>query len=540
MFTLNQNTNFIAELTDVPVRNVITWMERDRDKVFAASSQPGGSIVLVPKSMTRCIPEPEEADRQRQREAALAKERYTISISEDKIVLYAQGELGFIYGLLYLSEHYMGIRPFWFWMDQMVEKKKKVMIPEGVICSRDPEVLFRGWHFSDATLMSGWKYHENGEEGWKMCLEALLRCGGNTVVAGEGVTAEEVQRLAEAYGLYQTPLTERPSFAPDSYAPVFCYNLQKTNHVTMLPYCVDTVIQDLDAARKKGQDSFWAVQCSNLRPHLYFLDVVRKKWRGTLLTKELQAEEFVNEYFSECEAKEEIAALYCEYAQVMVSPNKAGERSGEFFYTENVRLFCHQLLIDKTNPAQGLCQLEEEQGSLAAQIQTFGEICKQQKEELEKLCLACTVTENRVQQKNLLSATIGLHIKLHQTCRRAARCFARGFESLLEGDYERAFLRFGDSAVWFDKGDALLRGAEYGIWKNFYANDCITDIKHTAYMVRKVMGWVRELGDNAAHDGWYQHYCLSGDEQMDAVCPVAENHKTDVELYEAMKKRLLR
>jgi hypothetical protein len=127
--------------------------------------------------------------------------------------------------------------------------------------------------------------------------------------------------------------------------------------------------------------------------------------------------------------------------------------------------------------------------------------------------VACTVIENGLQQKALLAATIGLHIKLHQTCRRAARCFARGYESLLEGDYERAFLRFGDSAVWFDKGDALLRGAEYGIWKDFYANDCITDIKHTAYMVRKVMGWVRELGDNAKHDAWYSKYCLSAEEQ---------------------------
>ena len=148
--------------------------------------------------------------------------------------------------------------------------------------------------------------------------------------------------------------------------------------------------------------------------------------------------------------------------------------------------------------------------------------------------MACTVAENNSNQKLLVSTTIGLHIKLHQTCRRAARVFARGYESLLEGDYEKAFLRFGDSAVWFDKGVALLRGAEYGVWKDFYSNDGITDIRHTAYMIRKVMGFVRELGDNPKHDAWYKKYCQSED------TIATEPHKTDSELYEAMKKRVVR
>jgi hypothetical protein len=82
-------------------------------------------------------------------------------------------------------------------------------------------------------------------------------------------------------------------------------------------------------------------------------------------------------------------------------------------------------------------------------------------------------------------------------------------------------------------------GAEYGIWKDFYANDCITDIKHTAYMVRKVMGLARELGDNPKHDAWYQKYCMPA-EQDGKLVYIAENHKTDSELYEEMKKRIVR
>ena len=539
MFTFNRNTTITTEITTIPVQTAIALFERDRDKVFAETKKPGGSVVLVKKSMARSIPEPEASEKQRIREHYLEEERYTINVSEDKIVLYAQGDLGFVYGLFYLSGEYMGIRPFWFWMDQIIEQRKKVMIPEGVICSGNPLVLFRGWYSSDAVLLSKWQFNENGIDGWNMYLEALLRCGGNVMVTDGEALGENVAEYAKQYGLYYTALQEKPSFAPEIYDTVFIYNLQETNHVTMLPESVEAVNEELNAALEAGKDCFWAVQGSNLRPHMYFLDVVRKKWQGAELTGESQAEAFVSEYFQESDSKEEIEALYMEYPGVMMCLNEKGESVGELFYTENVRLFCHQLLTDKNQPVMGLCKLDELY-SLTSQIQSFGEICKQQKEELEKLCLACTVTENALQQKPLLSSTIGLHIKLHQTCRRASRVFARGYESLLEGDYERAFLRFGDSAVWFDKGEALMRGAEYGVWKDFYANDCITDIKHTAYMVRKVMGYVRELGDSPKHDAWYQKYCLSAEEQEVKRNHIPENHKTDFELYEAMKKRVVR
>lgn len=532
MFTLNRNTIFTIENTSVPVRNAISLLERDRDRVFAETKKPGGSVVLVQKSMARSIPETEESEQQRKRERYLEEERYKISVSADKIVIYAQGSLGFIYGLLHLSEQYMGIRPFWFFMDQNVEQKKKVMVPEGVICSKDAAILFRSWKFSDAALMTKWSYHEDGVAGWNMVMEALLRCGGNSVISELQNITDAIQNPAEQFGICTIPLKEAPENA------VFTYNLQDTNHVTMFPYSVEKVANELQSALESGKDGLWAIQCSNVRPHVYFLDAVRKIWKGEAVTEESQAEAFVSDYFAECEAKEEIEALYLEYPKVMMCLNE-NESAGELFYTENVRLFCHQLLVDKNKPAKDLCMLEDAT-TLSKQIQTFGEVCRQQKEELEKLCLACTVTENGLQQKALLSATIGLHIKLHQTCRRAARCFARGYESLAEGDYERAFLRFGDSAVWFDKGDALLRGAEYGVWKNFYANDCITDMKHTSYMVRKVMGCVRELGDNPKHDNWYKKYCLSAEEQEVAGTTVAENHKTDFELYEAMKKQVVR
>lgn len=691
MFTLNRNTKFIADGASKPVVNAIAMLERDRDKAFAETEKAGGSVVLVKKSMTRVVPGAEDAVsvKEQQKERILAEERYKINVSADKLVIYAQGDLGFVYGLLYLSEHYMGIQPFWFFMDQNIEPKKKAAIPEGVICSEDPAVVFRGWFFNDEVLMLKWKYNENGVDGWKMCFEALLRCGGNMTIPGTDKESRKNRALAAEYGLWIThhhaePLGaemfaraypgENPNYleCPEKFHklwedavqeqkgykvvwnlcfrgqgdapfwnydtsgqfdtpekrgklisdlvkkqcdfvkayvenPVFCtnlygeimelyeqgaielaedvikvradngfgrmvtrrrdnhpgrvnampdgsdkgaqgiyyhvsfYDLQAANHITMLPNSVEFVNEELNEVITNGGDFFWVINCSNVRPHTYFLDVVRKKWFGEEVSEVSQARAFVETYFAECEErKEEIEALYLDYPNVMLAfGEEVDEHAGEQFYTENVRILCHQLLVDRNSPAKGLFWLTGET-DLTTQVHKFGAICKQKKEELEKLCLACTVTENGLQQKALLSATIGLHIKLHQTCRRGARCFAKGYDALIAGDYEKAFLLFGDSAVWFDKGDALLRGAEYGVWKDFYINDCFADIKHTAYMVRKVMSYARELGDNARHDSWQRKYCYAPEDRDVYLLLLLDNHMTDAALYEAMKKQVVR
>ncbi len=688
MFTLNRNTSFVPEIATGPVLEAVAMLERDRDKTFVETEKPGGSVVLIKKSMLRSLPE-ESSKAAKQRERILSEERYKISVCADKIMIYAQGDLGFVYGLLYLSEHYMGIHPFWFWMDQNLEPKKKALVPEGVICSEDPVVMFRGWFFNDEVLMLKWKYNENGIDGWRMCFEALLRCGGNMTIPGTDKEARKNRALAAEYGLWITHHHAEPLGAemfaraypgkranyleyPDLFynlwetavqeqkeykvvwnlcfrgqgdapfwnydtsgqfdtpqkrgkmiselvelqrnlikqyvdEPVFCtnlygevmelyeqgcvelpeevikvradngfgkmvtrrrddhpgrvnampdpadksaqgiyyhvsfYDLQAANHITMLPNSVDFVNRELNEVKKNGGDFFWIINCSNVRPHTYFLDVVRKKWFGEEVSGENQAETFVEAYFGECEeAKEEIEALYYDYPKAMLAfgPNE-DEHAGEQFYTENVRLLCHQLMADRNSPARGLRWLTGEM-DLTSQVRAFGEICRQKKEELEKLCLACTVTENALPQRALFSATIGLHIKLHQTCRRGARCFVKGYEAFLERNYEKAFLLFGDSVVWFKNGEALLRGAEYGVWKDFYYNDCFADIKHTAYMVKKVMGWVRELGDNARHDAWYRKYCYAEGDRDVYLLLVLDNHMTDEELYEVMKKRVVR
>ena len=407
MFTWNKSTRINSSIGTRPVKNAIDILCRDMDKVLKSESKTGGEIVL-------------------QEDDTLQEEQYRIEISANKIYVFANDDLGWVYGILTLSEKYLGVKPFWFWMDQHFQQVSDIKVEEQIIYSPKPVVRFRGWFFNDEVLMLKWKYNENGIDGWKMALEALLRCGGNMAIPGTDKMSRKNRQMAADMGLWIThhhaePLgaemfvraypDEEPNYlehpqlfhklwedavleqkdykvvwnlcfrgqgdAPfwnsdttgrfDTPAkrgqmisevirkqcdivkkyvknPIFCtnlygeimelyeqgyinlyeniikvradngygkmvtrrrgnlcmrvssmpdrtdkspqgiyyhvsfYDLQAANHITMLPNSVDFVNRELTQVIDNGGNDFWIINSSNVRPHVYYLDAIRKKW----------------------------------------------------------------------------------------------------------------------------------------------------------------------------------------------------------------------------------------------------------------------
>lgn len=662
MFSLNKNTRFITETDTPPVMNAVSMLERDRDKVFVASPERGGEVRLCLAGAVR--------------EKPLEPEQYHLEVTDTCCILTAGDDLGFVYGLLYLSGKYLGIKPFWFWMDQEPARKEKVEIAPLVYLSPKPSVRFRGWFFNDEVLMMKWKYNENGVDGWMMAFEALLRCGGNMAIPGTDKMSRKNRRAASQMGLWIThhhaePLGaemfvraypeleanymehkelfhklweeavleqkdckvvwnlcfrgqgDAPFWSSDTTGqfdtpekqgnmisdmirtqseivrkhvenPVFCtnlygeimelyqqgyieldpeiikvradngygrmvtrrrdnhcarvssmpdpadqgaqgiyyhvsfYDLQAANHITMLPNSVSFVDRELSKVMENGGDDFWIINCSNVRPHVYYLDAVRKKWYGRSIDDEIHSREFADDYF---DGREGIARCYREYPEAMISygPNE-DDHMGEQFYTENLRLLAHQFLVDKTRNARQLFWVTGEV-SLEEQVKKVCGLCRGGLDKLDKLLRKCEA----VQGSRLLEGTLLLQIRIHYECARGAALFGDGYQAYLMEDYARAFVLFGRSADCFELADSKMRESEYGVWKDFYKNDCFADVKHTAYLIRKVMGYIRELGDNARHDKWYHEYCYTKEDRKVCLLLVLDNHMTDQELYEVMR-----
>ncbi len=682
MFLFSRNTEVCAsetlEMTE-PVRRFISILERDRDKVFF--NPEGGGDAVPPKN--RVVLCGEEMDK---------PEQYHIKVEEEQIYIYAGDDLGLIYGILELSGRWLGVKPFWFYMDQEFQPAGYVEIPLIEYRSVQMPVRFRGWFINDEVLMMGWKYNQNGVDGWEMALEALLRCGGNMVIAGTDEMSRKNRKLAAEMGLWIThhhaePLGaemfaraypgeesgflghemmyyklwedaviaqkdykvvwnlcfrgqgDKPFWADDSSGrfstpeargaligdvirkqreivmrhvenPVFCtnlygevmelyrqgyleldpdvirvhadngygkmvtrrrnnhnprivsmpdpgedspqgiyyhvsfYDLQAGNHITMLPNSVSFVDRELSEVLENGGSEFWIVNCSNIRPHVYFLDAVRKKWEGGQTGDESHSREFAEDYFGGSEA---VAASYRAYPNAMIpfGPEE-DEHMGEQYYAENLRVLANSFFVDREKPAESLRWIER--GNPEAPARTLTQQaamvcapCVKGLSGLRSLLECCEAAAGALRSKpsmlRLFSSTLLLQARIHAFCAEGVTMFAAAWEAYNGRDYETAFVRLGDAAGFFDKADKAMKESEYGVWEDFYKNDCLADIRYTGYMIRKMMGAVRELGDGAYHDRWQRKY-MDPDGQGVVLLMFKERHMTDQELYLAMKNRL--
>lgn len=191
---INRNSGIIAPGASKPVRTAIAMLERDMRKVFDATDVPGVPIVL--------------------------KRVDDLPVEQFRIVdgtIEAGDDLGFIYGLLHISEHALGVEPFWFWLDQPLAHLESAQVEDYE--SQPKPVRLRGWFINDEDLFNGWSPDDDPLGPWKMTCEALLRCGGNMIIPTTQIKRPQ-QHLAAGYGLKLTHHHAEPLGA-DMYAKRF-------------------------------------------------------------------------------------------------------------------------------------------------------------------------------------------------------------------------------------------------------------------------------------------------------------------------------
>lgn len=663
-FSLNYNTQIKSDINTKPVVNAVKMLERDIEKSFKPTDENANAIVL-------------------KKAESMAEESYKITVA-DEITVTATDNLGFVYGLLNISEKYLGIKPFWFWLDQKIEKKNEVVIEECEYKSVPMVVRFRGWFFNDEVLMLKWKINGDEKEPWRMAFEALLRCGGNMTIPGTDKNARLNRQLASDMGLWIThhhaePLgaemfaraypevdanfTERPEmfyklwedaveeqkdynvvwnlcfrgqgdcpfWSSDTTGefntpakrgahisnmikkqcdmvrkhvknPVFCtnlygeimelyedgyidldesiikvqadngygrmvtrrrdnhnprvssmpvkeggcqgiyyhvsfYDLQAANHITMLPNSVDFVNNELNEVLANDGNDFWVINCSNVKPHAYYLDAVRKKWLGREIDNESHSKEFSADYYGD---SADVANALSEYAQSTVAFGEHDdEHAGEQFYTENVRIIANSVVRCDSNPTDKLNWIVGKDGTIYDQTRKITAIAEKDIEKINKYYDLCKSVSAKLtgDTKKLYDETILIQSAIHYYCANGMLTYGKAIAELEKRNYVKAFVLAGDSALLFDKAESIMRGSENGVWVGFYFNDCFADIKHTAYMVRKTMGTIREFGDNSRHDKWYREFVYSPEDRNVMLLLVTDNHMTDEEIYKAMKEK---
>ncbi|MBE5759993.1 MAG: hypothetical protein E7332_08240 [Clostridiales bacterium] len=616
--------------------------------------------------------------------AEMEKEAYRISVSEKEILIEASSDLGFIYALNFISEEFLGIKPFWFFMDQEFIKKDSILIEEKVYFSKTAKIRYRGWFINDEVLFMKWAPLGKKDLPWEMALEALLRCGGNFVIPGTDKNAKLYRPLATAMGLMIThhhaePLGaemfaraypnkkasyaeypelfhglwdeaieaqkdlpvifnvgfrgqgDSPFWADDPQYdtkeargrliseliglqieavkkkvknPVLCtniygevtelyneghislpdevikiwadngygkmvsrrqgnitmrepslpkeakgahgsyyhasfYDLQAAAHITPFPNSMQFMKDELQYAYEKGIREFMAVNCSNVRPHVYMLDAIRKFWFDEL-DAEKHADEFAADYFG---GNTEAGELFDRYA---ACTPKYGENeddhAGEQFEAYIPRILATTLMrngiYDKERSAEELLWAIGEK-TISEQLAWFKNAILPSEEKFTALFKQAKKTAETLpeKKKHLLLSTIAMQAELRLKGIQGGLLFCDAAEAYLKGDYLDAFILCGKAAIKFEEADQLMRKSEYGIWEGFYLNECLCDIRFSAVVLRELMGYIRAVGNGPEYFRWHREALYPEEDRRIVLLTNVEHRLTDDELLTAFLEK---
>lgn len=671
-FILTGNVIIDTEIKSEPVRRAVMRFYRDI------------AMVLEPKEEGL---EKDGPGKIYLEKGSAAAEEFQIHVENNrKLIVSASEELGFIYALLYISEHCLGILPFWFWNDQKFVKQKGIPVPFMEYHSEKKPVAYRGWFINDEVLISRWAAKENAEYPWEMAFEALLRCGGNTVIPGTDRNSKKYADLAGDMGLWITqhhaePLgaemflraypDKNPSYKeyPDLFRglweegikrqmnhkiiwnlgfrgqgdapfwendpqydtpekrgrlissimqeqydmvkkyvddPVFgtnlygetmelyqqgfielpenvimiwadngygkmvsrrqgnhnprvpalpgeglrnrkhgvyyhvsFYDLQAANVLTMLPNNMEFVKKELENAYNCGITTLWLVNCSNIKPHVYPLDFTASLWNSLETEPETHLEQYLRNYYGN-EALEEMKDCFLKYFEAAVPyGEKEDEHAGEQFYNYVTRVLIHQWMKEGGKAACEELRWCGPAENFSGQLQWFVSKCENGYPGFKSLLDVCAGLVSRLNDDNgmLWTDSILLQVKIHTYCLEGVIHFGRGYSAYEKNDYYKAFYEIGQAADCFGQADEAMKECSHDKWTGFYDNDCQTDVKETAYLLKLLMGYIRNLGDGPYFYQWQRQVIYPERDRKIMLLLNYENHLTDEELYQAMKEK---
>lgn len=322
------------------------------------------------------------------------------------------------------------------------------------------------------------------------------------------------------------------------YYHVSFYDLQAANHITMLPNSPGFVKKELKEVMQHGADEFWIINCSNVKPHVYFLDLISEIWKKGNIDIDTHRLEYVKRYYGEKHA-EMIAECFKGYHRYAAAFGKhEDEHAGEQYANHTTRVLVSQYMKDKESCAQERLWLYEK-GGLKGQIEIYRAHCEKAAcgyREYLKLCQK--TAEELEQERELFEDSLLLQAKIHYGCFRGAELVCQSLQYALNEQYLEAFYLAGKARKSYLQADQAMRSREHGKWHGFYENECLTDVKQTAWVLEGLMSYLRNLGDGPHYYGWQREFLYSEEDRRVMLILNMENHLKDQELFELMEERL--
>ena len=323
------------------------------------------------------------------------------------------------------------------------------------------------------------------------------------------------------------------------YYHVSFYDLQAANHITMQPNSLEFIISELKESFACGVREYLIVNCSNVKPHVYYLEAVARMWKEGGLDAEAYKEDYLRTYYQACNPEVLFRLKECMdgYAKAVVPyGTNEDDHAGEQFYTYMTRGFYHSWLQGKTKKCQESLSWATGRIPFTDQIEWYLNHCEDGLSRFEALYEKCSAVERTLEDPTLWEDSLMLQVNLHRLCLKGCVAFGRSYKQFEAEHYQEAFYLMGQAAEFFAEANQAMRDREHDKWNGFYENECLSDIKQTAYLLNHLMAYIRNIGEGPHFYAWQREFLYSETDRNVMLITNFENHVTDGELYQYMKR----
>ena len=334
------------------------------------------------------------------------------------------------------------------------------------------------------------------------------------------------------------------------------YDLQAANHITTLPNQPAHIIRELGTVLARGGDDFWIVNSSNVKPHAYYLDLIAKLWcdgvseqaasvgtdcARTIIDPVCQtiadnhAMDFATTYYGKPDAQA-VAEAYQAYFEAAVPFGEQwDEHAAEQYFNHGPRELVTQFMRDRTATCSDLLWATGER-TLREQIDIIDQAAVAGMERYATLAkrnsiAAAGMTAHAAQ---LFDDSIALHTLIYAHCCMATHLVCESLREGMESNWQRAFWHAGLARREFQRARKAMLQREHGKWHGFYANECLTDVAQSAWVLSGFMAFLRTMGDGPHFYRWQRDFIYSREEAKVTTLLNLENHLTDDEMFNAM------
>lgn len=322
------------------------------------------------------------------------------------------------------------------------------------------------------------------------------------------------------------------------YYHVSFYDLQAANHMTMLSNSPEFVANELHKVLDCKMQDYWLINCSNIKPHVYYLDFISEIWKKGTIAIEEHRKRYADMYYG-TENSVYVSERIRDYFQYALPyGEREDEHAGEQFTNHVARILVSQFMRDRQKRAEELLWATEAE-TLRGQVLWYQEVCEKGQERYGIYLEKCCETQWKLTEdiREFYQDSILLQAAIQHHCCLGAEKTAEALLQALNQNWKMAFYLAGKARKAYLSANQAMRNREHGKWHKFYENECLTDMKQTAWVLEGLMSFLRNMEDGPHFYQWQREFLYSEEDRKIMLIMNMENHLPDREIFALMEEK---